>query len=392
MGTNSDTDFFAALKDTKLSDLNATYIKENLTIGQVLGITEADDGILGTFANYKVGDFNESTLKSKLTIGDVINTNAHPILEKLATTTLENVNNTAIQNALNDLTLGEVIEIDGTSHPLFQYMSNKKLSEINATFIDSISIKDALGITTTTDPILLQIIDLKLGDLKDSSLLKNKITNLKLNQLMDVSGIPVLEQLGNYQINQLTADVINGLKICDIIEGASGNFYLKHLSTSTIETLSTDINNITVMQLFADSMEYDSYGNVIGTWKYLLKWNWDSSDANAPNKDYVAPEDYKVSDMSAMIENMHNNIEVATLHELHDDKMLAHLDDNTLDAKLVYRIALVDFSSNVEAITGQPIVDADNDGCIDNMTIGDLNVLQVSRYLSLVLNAINGTL
>ena len=97
--------------------------------------------------------------------------------------------------------------------------------------------------------------------------------------------------------------------------------------------------------------------------------------------------------MAAMIENMHNNIEHATLWDLHDDKLAAHLDEETLNAELVYRIAGVDFSTQVKAITGiTTIVDADDNGTIDNATVGDLNVLQVSQYLSLVLNAIQGNI
>ena len=392
LGADAETDFFAALKDAKIGDLNATYIKEQLTIGQVLGIKTTDEGILATFANYKVGDFTEGALKSELTIGDVIDADAHPILGKLANTPLDQVDNAAIENALNDLQLSEVIEID---HPLFKYMATKKLGEIDATFIDGIKVKDALGIESTTDPILTQIMDLKLGDLKDSTLLKDKITNLQLNQLLEVSGIPVLEQLGSYKLNELDEETINELKICEIlgIEDPDSDFYFKHLKTSTIGTMVSDIDNLTVVQLFEDTMEYDEHGNITGTWKYLLTWNWDDTVADAPNKDYVAPDKYKVSDMAAMIENMHNNIEHATLWDLHDDKLAAHLDEETLNAELVYRIAGVDFSTQVKAITGiTTIVDADDNGTIDNATVGDLNVLQVSQYLSLVLNAIQGNI
>ena len=391
LGADAETDFFAALKDAKIGDLNATYIKEQLTIGQVLGIKTTDEGILATFANYKVGDFTEGALKSELTIGDVIDADAHPILGKLASTPLDQVDNAAIENALNDLQLSEVIEID---HPLFKYMATKKLGEIDATFIDGIKVKDALGIESTTDPILTQIMDLKLGDLKDSTLLKDKITNLQLNQLLEVSGIPVLEQLGSYKLNELDEETINELKICEIlgIEDPDSDFYFKHLKTSTIGTMVSDIDNLTVVQLFEDTMEYDEHGNIAGTWKYLLTHNRDESVENPPNKDYVAPDKYKVSDMAAMIENMHNNIEEATLWDLHDDKLAAHLDEDTLDSPLVYKIVGVSFKTDIEQLLGKTITDADNDGEIDDMTVGDLDVLQVAEYLSLVLDAIHDTI
>ena len=89
--------------------------------------------------------------------------------------------------------------------------------------------------------------------------------------------------------------------------------------------------------------------------------------------------------MALLIENMHNNIETATLHELHDDGIIPHLGDDgtdTLHQPLV-PLALTMYASQIAAHLG---LSEDQD--IRTMDIGDLTILQVSRYLGYLLGVV----
>ena len=172
------------------------------------------------------------------------------------------------------------------------------------------------------------------------------------------------------------------------------------MSGSTLGTLATDIQSICVVDLFADSVykkaddttpddQKDSEGFLLdedgnriisGTWKYLLTQNPDEGNTYPT----TAPEEYKVTDMSQLIENMHNNIEHATLQALHDDGIIPHLGENsdTLNQKLIID-GLESYSSNIATLL---CLTADQD--INTMTIGDLTVLQASDYLTYLLQII----
>ena len=446
---DGENDFFAALKDTPLSKLNAAYIKETLTIGQALGITDDNEneyGILTKFADYKIQEFNEALLKSKLTIGDVVKTD-HAVLDALKDKTLEQIDKGVIQETLNGLTLAQVLgelEEGEELHPIFKTLQNETLGDITkGDLIDGISVGKAIGLESTDDPILAQIIDLKLGDLKTSSVLKGRINNLQLCQLIeDLPTTGILGEMRTWTIGEIDEDKVNSIKLSSIFTVESGdtgllatlagkkddegnpwtledltsdninaltlsevlgeaevsdNFYLQHLSGSTLGTLATDIQSICVVDLFADSVykkaddttpddQKDSEGFLLdedgnriisGTWKYLLTQNPDEGNTYPT----TAPEEYKVTDMSQLIENMHNNIEHATLQALHDDGIIPHLGENsdTLNQKLIID-GLESYSSNIATLLG---LTADQD--INTMTIGDLTVLQASDYLTYLL-------
>ena len=378
-------DFFAALQDTPLKDLNAEYIKNNLTIGQALGITEENKdtyGMLYTFKDTYIGEFNESLLKSTLKIKDVVDIN-HPLLEALQDKTLEKID----ENVINNLTLGT-----------------------------------AIGVTSTEDPILGKVIDLTLGDLNNSGVLQNRINELQLGQLITLPETGVLGEMRNWTIGEINEEKVNGIKLSSLFTVADGdtgllatlvhktdsegnpwtlahlttdnintltigevlgaevesNFYLKHLQTSTLGSLSTDIQNLTVVQLFADSV-YDESHNVKGTWKYLL------TDPTGT----IAPEEYKVTDMSALMNNMTANIQTATLRELKNDGLASNVSDTTLNAQLVCRILTVSYLDDLKTVLGDDtLTDADDNGYIDGMTMVDLTMLQLSDYLAWFLGKI----
>lgn len=227
------------------------------------------------------------------------------------------------------------------------------------------------------------------GELRDGDL-TSLVNDIKIGDIFEIDSTSskLLVSIQDWTVEDLgKQEKIDSIPLSNVVEDVNSNFYLKHLSNSTLGTLTDDINNLTIMQLFENSIMRDSNGEITGTWKYLLTWNWDETLPNAPNKTYVAPEDYKVTDMDALIENMHNNIETATLRALKTDGMAPHLDETTLNSTLICRIGLFDFTSEVQAIlypgeTNPPALTGEE-------TIGDLSVIQASHYLSLLLDQVN---
>lgn len=225
--------------------------------------------------------------------------------------------------------------------------------------------------------------DLRNGDMADI------VKDLKLSSLFTVADgdtgllatlVHKTDSEGNpWTLAHLTTDNINALTIGEVLGAeVESNFYLKHLQTSTLGSLSTDIQNLTVVQLFADSV-YDESHNVKGTWKYLL------TDPTGT----IAPEEYKVTDMSALMNNMTTNIQTATLRELKNDGLASNVSYTTLNAQLVCRILNVSYLDDLKTVLGDDtLTDADDNGYIDGMTMGDLTMLQLSDYLAWFLGKI----
>ena len=479
------TNLLAALKDTKISELDANYVKDHLKVGQVLGVKSTDTGMLAKFADIKISEFTEEKLKSELKLKDVVTVD-HPVMK-----------------ALSEYTL-------------------KELSENNTTILNNITIGTAIGLTkndagvwvdeagTPVDAILAAMAAISLGELDNDGTIKNTINGLKIGDVISVdpyeknsSGEYILDSEGKkvvkkgvleylvskeYTIAQLSdQNTINNIPLAQIIDidsdnavlsalkknnatlsnlpeiienlslieilgedNMKDNFFLQHVMGDdvTISNIGTKIDTITIVDLFKNSIEYkpvyerDSNGDIIydtvivngtetkvarvvyetdsngdyildsngkkivkyeyemvtdsqgnsrevrvltGTWKYLLTY-----PKSGTTYDYKAYYEYTAKDMEALMANMTQNIEDANLRDLYADGIAPHLNEDTLNSKILYKIivrsyeiAEIDISS-----LGITIVDEDEDGLLDNYTIGDLSVPQLSIYLDLMIDAL----
>ncbi|MBE5747162.1 MAG: hypothetical protein E7352_03185 [Clostridiales bacterium] len=392
--TATSPKLLASIQNWTIADLGKQEKINSLKLKDVIDL--GTTGVLADMGEWSIGEISEEKIKS-IKLSSLLDASSGGLIGALANGTDDAGNPWTIgdlnETNIKKLKIGDVLFIDDTAHPLFIYMKNNgtTLGDINKSFINDITLENALGLDdSVTDPILLQIKDLSLLELQDATLLKNKIGNLYLYQVIeipdDASGI--LKKMSSWKINEINQDKINGLHLFEIMEISDDDFYLKHVKNSTLVTLADDINNITIVDMFGLNA-----GSITGTWKYLLKYNPDTPDTN-PSDD-PKPEDYKISDMNAMIENMHNNIEQATLQDLHDDNMMPHLGNDMLQTALIYQIkkggvVLADFSANIKDILGDDyeIKDVNGDGKLDDKTIGSLNVLEVAQYLTYLLDAI----
>ena len=479
------TNLLAALKDTKISELDANYVKDHLKVGQVLGVTSTDTGMLAKFADIKISEFTEEKLKSELKLKDVVTVD-HPVMK-----------------ALSEYTL-------------------KELSENNTTILNNITIGTAIGLTkndagvwvdeagTPADAILAAMAAISLGELDDEGTIKNTINGLKIGDVISVdpyeknsSGEYILDSEGKkvvkkgvleylvskeYTIAQLSdqntinniplaqiididsddavlsalkknnatlsnlPEIIENLSLIEILgeENMKDNFFLQHVMGDdvTISNIGTKIDTITIVDLFKNSIEYkkdasnnviyetvtDKDGNVVyqedgvtplqkpvltGTWKYLLTWNVneDAADpAKEPNATFKQYYEYTAKDMEALMANMTQNIEDATLRNLYEDDIAPHLDPATLDAEVMCSIeirfsnGMFNFNESIPLTVdglgipkhdyngdGTYTYDENSDGIVDitdangqlkNLTLGDLSVPQLSAYLHIMINAL----
>ncbi len=469
------TNLLAALKDTKISELDANYVKDNLKVGQVLGVTSTDTGMLAKFADIKISEFTEEKLKSELKLKDVVTVD-HPVMK-----------------ALSEYTL-------------------KELSENNTTILNNITIGTAIGLTkndagvwvdeagTPADAILAAMAAISLGELDNDGTIKNTINGLKIGDVISVdpyeknsSGEYILDSEGKkvvkkgvleylvskeYTIAQLSdQNTINNIPLAQIIDidsdnavlsalqdkkttlatlpkdieslslveilgrdNMENNFFLQHVMDATISDIGTKIDTITIVDLFKNSIEYkkdasnnviyetvtDKNGNVVyqedgvtplqkpvltGTWKYLLTY-----PKSGTTYDYKAYYEYTAKDMEALMANMTQNIEDATLRNLYEDGIAPHLAPATLDAEVMCSIeirvsnGMFNFNKSIPLTVdglgipkhdyngdGTYTYDENSDGIVDitdangqlkNLTLGDLSVPQLSAYLHIMINAL----
>ena len=108
----------------------------------------------------------------------------------------------------------------------------------------------------------------------------------------------------------LLDDISKALTVQDFLGDEAGldtHFILKHISSNKIDELPTAINKLTVQEIFEDEI-YEN-GNITGTWKYLLYKNG-------------VEQEYKLSDINEMIDNMKENVQKATLLDLYTDGLI----------------------------------------------------------------------
>lgn len=160
------------------------------------------------------------------------------------------------------------------------------------------------------------------------------------------------------------------------------NILLQKLKGSTLNSLATDISNLTFGDLFAEEIykdgnpENNDPNNVKSVWKYLLK---------DPTTNEIR-HDYKLLDnMNTLVNNMTANMQTATLSELHADGIIALTDTDFLQ-----QTAKRNFTFYKTNFLGEEIkIDCTDVIPNDTTLIGDLTVSQLFSYLSKIYTGLN---
>ena len=227
--------------------------------------------------------------------------------------------------------------------------------------------------TAGDSKLLAKISDWKIAQLSDQS----QINTIKLGEVIDIKDTDpaLLINLAETSIGELNTR-INTMTLAEILgeEQVNGSTFLKHLDTSTINSLAADLDKLTIQQVFEDKIyKKDADGNYVlgedgskvltGTWKYLLVKDGKEQEC-------------QIKEIDSLVSNMTANMQSATLNDLSDDKIL------TLDEAFRRKNIKYDFGP-LEKI--EPYFNAQGQ---EKTTIGELTITELVDYVGKLLDKV----
>lgn len=321
--------FIGTLIDGRFTDTKGDEDPEN-DVTYILGDKVSNDTIKtkdNTDATmYKVKDeFGQPVNFPYISLGDLKGDS--PILENM--TTRLTLNDVLSEEAFDGHTVLSQLR-DSTLKNLPDRMSSLKVGEVYGYDNDNIFIQA----------------------LKDTPLeqLSDKLDLLTVGDIFgELDDNPLLNAFADTNINKLEERALE-LTIGDIIPDAEDNQILKHLKGSTVKDLSQNVETLTFNQVFGDEIwanastadnvnsfvgtgdnegyAVDSEGNRIfsnNIWKYML--HTDVTDPESMKDYYIVSKETESSeperdDINDMLDNVINNMKIATLELLINDGMI----------------------------------------------------------------------
>lgn len=323
--------------------------EDNYTINPATGGVECDNpntlgGVSALFDTAKIGDFIK------------IDENSSKLLQALKNSTFN-----SIPTDINNLKLGEIIDIDPSNELLYS-LRESTLSSIS-TDVSALT----LGEMMTIDPN-----NKLLNALKNSTLgtIANDIKALTLNDMMTIDeSNKILYALKNSTFDSISSD-IKALTLGNMMTIDSSDKLLYSLRNSTLDTISTDIKALTLKDMMTidesnimlnalKDSTLDSIGNDIKTLKLGNMMTIDPSDK------------LLYSLRNSTLDTMAEDIKALTLNDMidipADNKILNALKDS----------ALSNLGENVNTLKISDMVDIDPSNTllssIKNSTLLTLN-------------------
>ncbi|MBQ8291462.1 MAG: hypothetical protein IJX88_03000 [Clostridia bacterium] len=247
--------------------------------------------------------------------------------------------------------------------------------------------------------------------------------------------------------NALLSHLTQRLTLEEILDDSElhSNIFLSALSHTTVDELPQAINQLTITQVFEDKVyeQYKDENNLVyyidetvdtsvagannklykdengvfyrkativegtvqyaeeatdytralkGPWRYLLDCNIDDTT----DENYVAPEEYTVTQIDLLIPNMTASMQKATLNALHDDGII-ELDEDMRQTQISYTMPTYSLTDGIQqqdivlklkdptATSGYKDVKAADLGVT---YIGEMTVEELLAYLTAVLNLV----
>ncbi len=430
---------------------NTSDLVGDIKLCDVMEIGEDSSQILKTLKDTKISELNDKI--STLTLGQAIkiDSSSSLIMQNLANKPIDQMG-----TAVDDLEMEQIMQINtegaNKSSAILIALKDTKVKDLS-TRIDSLKIEEVIEITDSS-PMILKTMK------KNGTLVKDlggAIDGLKIDEVIEITEsspklLKTMKAKGTLVKNLGSA--INDFTIGEIIDNVSENTILRHLENSKLNTLSTDINGLTIQQVFCDDVYQKVYfagaaqvyksGNKyytdkdctnqytgsetiidlfiaseekvtdVGTCKYLFhdpadsKYHYYNVATGEESQSYFGSpvltgvwsfllekngeeQPYALTETGHLIDNMTTNIQSATLQQLSDNNLFV-VDQSTLDKDVVTTFTL---SQNVE-IQGIPrtieynvTITEDPEFTRDDLTIGDLTVLQLMKYVTAILTVIN---
>lgn len=380
-------------KKTSIGDLkgdNASDIIKDIQLATVLDLTPSSDSILIALAYGNEGEDFEYVLDGEG------NKTGFRMLGDAKPRTIKQLKDS---NLVNEIRLSAILQtkpedkitmyllygVEGTHYKMengevvmlgdYTPRTIGDLSGDNSpvsTITKDLTIGDLVG-TAGDSKLLAKISDWKIAQLSDQS----QINTIKLGEVIDIKDTDpaLLKNLAETSIGELNTR-INTMTLAEILgeEQVNGSTFLKHLDTSTINSLAADLDKLTIQQVFEDKIyKKDADGNYVlgedgskvltGTWKYLLVKDGKEQEC-------------QIKEIDSLVSNMTANMQSATLNDLSDDKIL------TLDEAFRRKNIKYDFGP-LEKI--EPYFNAQGQ---EKTTIGELTITQLVDYVGKLLDKV----
>ena len=363
------------INDSKPKTVNALTGNTNdlvgdIKLGEIIEINSSSSQAMQSLKDTKIKDLSANI--SSLQLQDVItiDSSSSVLMQSLATTKIDEIG-----TAVDDLEMSKIIKIEtegaNKSSPILIALKDTKVKDLGAK-VDTLTIKDVIEITETSPAILKSLASKNDGKGVLIKELGSAVDTLKIDEVITVTAESpkILKTLATKGV--LIKDLgsaFNDLKIGEIIDGTENNKILKHLQGSKLNTLAGDIQSLKIQQIFGDDVylkeayAHDPSGNafvakeeISGMSKYLY-YNvekgeycyYDASGTKTETKgspvltgvwsflltENKVEKEYTIDQMGALVTNMTNNMQSATLNELHETGILNLTDVNLNEPKAI---------------------------------------------------------
>ena len=380
-------------KKTSIGDLkgdNASDIIKDIQLATVLDLTPSSDSILIALAYGNEGEDFEYVLDGEG------NKTGFRMLGDAKPRTIKQLKDS---NLVNEIRLSAILQtkpedkitmyllygVEGTHYKMengevvmlgdYPPRTIGDLSGDNSpvsTITKDLTIGDLVG-TAGDSKLLAKISDWKIAQLSDQS----QINTIKLGEVIDIKDTDpaLLKNLAETSIGELNTR-INTMTLAEILgeEQVNGSTFLKHLDTSTINSLAADLDKLTIQQVFEDKIyKKDADGNYVlgedgskvltGTWKYLLVKDGKEQEC-------------QIKEIDSLVSNMTANMQSATLNDLSDDKILT-LDEAFRRKNIKYDFGPLEKIEHYFNAQGK-----------EKTTIGELTITELVDYVGKLLDKV----
>ena len=289
-----DDGLLFAIKDWTIGDFNDPSKIDTLKVGDILG-EGADSLIMKALAEKTIGDLKKQETIDGLKLGDIIATGDSRLMNAMKDWTVGDLSD---QKRIESLKLCDIIDTSaaGTS-PLIKAMQDWSIGELSEQKrIERLKIGDLFD---AGDSKLMQAMkDWRIGDLSD----QNKMDGITLRDVMGKQGeTGLLAAIGDIPLGDLETEIAS-LPLSSIFSDPAdleGNMLLKHLTSSTLDTLADDLKNLTVGEVFGD--EIYSYMEITQKdgkpWGYTeMRKDYFGADASDPQTPHYLKEEYNTAE------------------------------------------------------------------------------------------------
>lgn len=333
-GAEEGNRVIAALFDTDTTIGGISTAINDLTLGDVL-----DAGTDTTSIQYKVvtklGGYKITEVAAQfgtLTIGDVveIDENSPEILVTLQDTALN-----GLAAKIETLTLGECIDVSGTflDKDAIKNVVISNSSDLQDALLNNLTLGDVVEITTSSPKILQTLADTTLSGLAGG------LSDLTLGDMIDLSDTTnkILLKLADVKVfgGESIEDVLTDLKFSDVFsETDCGSGIMKTLWDNTsggdfkLTDIASKIEELTLVDILGDDLLVNpnaapgdsDYHKMQATWWFLLTESDETfTSSQKYNLDSLGKgKDYTLSDMSKLVANMEYHIVNESLRDLVD--------------------------------------------------------------------------